>query len=97
VIALLAVVATFGVTASALFNSTLFGVAVLWIGLYGAGYALSYLPASYPTPDRMLNNLPYILQGMYEMRQIGRLIEYSAFTALAAAVVGLAYFGRRDV
>jgi hypothetical protein len=34
---------------------------------------------------------------MYDMRQIGRLIEYSALTALAAAVIGLGYFGRRDV
>ena len=97
VMAVLAVVATFGVTVSALFNSTLFGVAVLWIGLYGAGYALSYLPVSYPTPDRMLANLPNILQGMYDMRQIGRLVEYSALTALVAAVIGLGYFGRRDV
>jgi hypothetical protein len=97
VIALLTVVASFGVTASAIFNSTLVGVAVLWLLLYGAGFALSFLPSHYPTPDRMLSNLPRILQGMYDFRALGRLIGYSLLASIAAAVVGLVYFARRDV
>ena len=39
--ALLAAVVTFGVAVSAVSNSTLLGVAVLWVVLYGGGFALN--------------------------------------------------------
>ncbi len=50
VTALLSVVISGGVTVSAVFNSTLLAIAILWITLYGAGFALSLLPAHYPFP-----------------------------------------------
>jgi hypothetical protein len=97
VMALLALVATIGVTVSAVCNSTLLGIAVLWIALYGAGFAMSFLPSDYPTPDRTLTNLPFVLRGAYDFRPIGRMIGYSALGSLCAALVGLGYFSRRDV
>src|SRR5215471_5678209 len=44
VAALLAVVVSLGVTLSAIVNSTVFGIAILWFALYGSGFALSLLP-----------------------------------------------------
>src|SRR5262249_53469637 len=61
VAALLAAVVTCGVTVSAICNSTALGVAVLWVVLYGGGFALSLLPARVPSPDRALAMLPNIL------------------------------------
>src|SRR5438876_4379670 len=56
VAALLAAVISCGVTVSAIFSSTLVGIAVLWMILYGTGFALALLPARYPSPDRALNS-----------------------------------------
>src|SRR6516164_1406969 len=44
---LLAAVITCGVTVSAIANSTVVGIAVLWLLLYGGGFALSLLPTAY--------------------------------------------------
>src|SRR5205807_99645 len=67
VAALLAVVITCGVAVSAVCNSTALGVAVLWVGLYSGGFALSLLPRSLVlSPDRALAQLPEILKGHYD-------------------------------
>jgi hypothetical protein len=97
VAALLTAVISCGVTVSALFNSTVLGIVVLWIVLYGAGFALSLLPSHYPSPDRALSSLPHILQGYYDLNALGRLAGYSAAVSCGAALVGLVYFARRDV
>jgi hypothetical protein len=86
-----------GVTVSALFNSTLLGIAVVWITVYGAGFALSLLPLQFPSPYQALNSLPYILRGEYNLYALGRLIGWSAVASCGLAVFGLAYFSRRDV
>ena len=52
VAALLLMVITCGVTISAMVNSTLVGVAVLWVVLYGGGFALSLLPEKLPSLER---------------------------------------------
>ncbi len=97
VAALLAAVISCGVTVSAIFNSTLVGIAVLWMVLYGTGFALSLLPARYPTPDRALQSLPYILRGYYDLQALARLVGWSALVSCVMALVGLVYFSRRDV
>jgi ABC-2 type transport system permease protein len=97
VAALLGVVITGGVTASAVFSSTLLGIAVLWITVYGAGFALSMLPIPFPSPYQALNSLPYVLRGEYNLFALGRLIGWSAAASCTLALFGLAYFSRRDV
>jgi ABC-2 type transport system permease protein len=97
VTAMLAVVITCGVTVSAITNTTLVSIAIGWMVVNAAGFLLSLLPASYPTPDRVLKNIPFILQGQYEINAIGRLILYSMGVSLFAAVIGMFYFSRRDV
>jgi ABC-type transport system involved in multi-copper enzyme maturation permease subunit len=95
--ALLGVVITCGVTVSALCNSTVLGIAVLWLLLYGGGFALSLLPGRFPSPQRALQALPYVLRGYYDLDALGQLIGGAVLVSLAASVVGLAHFARRDV
>jgi ABC-2 type transport system permease protein len=97
VAALLAAVVSCGVTISAISNSTVLGVAVLWILLYGGGFAMTLLPARFPTPDRVLAALPFILKGHYDAELLGQLIGYSLGASVVAAIVGLVYFARRDI
>jgi hypothetical protein len=97
VAALLAAVVSCGVMVSALCNSTLLGVAVLWLLLYGGGFALSLLPARYPSPKRALDGLQHILRGHYNLDALGQLMGCALAASLVAALIGLAFFGRRDV
>ena len=41
---------------------------------FAAAFALSMLPAGYPTPDRVLNKLPQILRGAYDMQGLMRMM-----------------------
>jgi ABC-type transport system involved in multi-copper enzyme maturation permease subunit len=97
VAALLGAVISCGVAVSAVANSTVAGIAVLWLILYGGGFALSLLPAPFPAPDRVLHSLPEIVRGQYHLAALGRLMVWCVGISCAAAVAGMAYFGRRDV
>jgi len=97
IIALLTVVTTCSVAVSAVVNSTMLGVTVLWIVLYGAGFALALLPSHYPAPDRILKGLKLTLQGYYDLQGLGRLVTWSAIGSLGVAIMGLGYFARRDI
>jgi ABC-2 type transport system permease protein len=97
VAALLMIVITCGVTISAISNSTLLSVAVLWLVLYGTGFVLHLLPETYPSPDRALHHLPNILRGHYDWATVGRLLWGAGLTSLIIAFVGMFHFGRRDV
>jgi hypothetical protein len=84
------------VTVSALTNSTVAGIAVLWVVLYG-GFAPGVLPPSFPSPDREVHRLPHALHGNYSLRVLGGLIARSAGVSFVTSLVGLFWFGRRDV
>jgi ABC-2 type transport system permease protein len=86
---LLAAVVTCGVTVSALFNNTLLGSAVLWVLIYGTGFALRL--------HRPLDNLHHILQGQYDLDTQLRLIGCAAALSVPVALVGMLYFARRDI
>jgi ABC-2 type transport system permease protein len=97
VAALLGAVISCGVAVSAVANNTLAGIAALWLLLYGGGFALSLLPAPFPAPDRVLHSLPEIVRGHYHLAALGRLITWCVGVSCVAAVLGMGYFGRRDV
>jgi ABC-2 type transport system permease protein len=94
---MLATVITCGVTFSAITNSTVMGITVLWIFIYGIGFLLSLLPAKFPSPDGALNKLPHMLQGHYDLHYLGQLAMWSAILSFTVALVGLGYFAQRDV
>jgi hypothetical protein len=97
VCALMAAVITCGVTVSALCNSTVLGIALLWVVLYGGGFALSLLPARYPSPDRLLARLPHILRGHYDLEALGQMSAWCLLFSVVVALVGLVHFARRDI
>jgi ABC-type transport system involved in multi-copper enzyme maturation permease subunit len=97
VAAMLGAVISCGVAVSAVANSTLAGIAVLWLLLYGGGMALSLLPSTFPAPERVLHSLPEIVRGRYHLAALGRLIVWCIGVSCVAAAAGMAYFGRRDV
>ena len=95
--AFFAVVVSFGVALSSLCTSTLLGMSVLWMLLYGGGILLELLPKSFPTPDRVLQQMPEILQGRYDSNAVLNLLAVSAGASCLAAFAGLISFSRRDV
>ncbi len=95
--ALLGVVSTCGVTVSAITNSTVVGIAALWVAVYGSGLVLSFLTRSTPSPTWLLQVLPNVLHGQFSWYTVGRLAGWSALASGGAALVGMAYFSRRDV
>jgi ABC-2 type transport system permease protein len=97
VAALLVVVVTCGVAISAVANSTLVSIAVLWMVLYGTGFVLSLLPATFPSPDRALQALPSILRGHYDWLLLSRMISYALGASVLVALVGMFFFSRKDV
>jgi hypothetical protein len=94
---LLAAVVCFGVTTSALCGSTVLSVSLLWIGLYTLGFALTFLPDSYLTPDRMIDAVPKMLQGLFNREELYRTIGYAVLAGAASTVIGLVGFARTDV
>jgi hypothetical protein len=94
---LLFAIVAWGVTLGALTNSTVLGIAILWVALYGAGFLSTLLPATYPSPERVLSRLPYVLRGQYSVDALGDLALVSAIATAAAAAVGLIGFSRKDV
>jgi ABC-2 type transport system permease protein len=89
VAALLAMVISCGVAVSAMVNNTLVGSAVLWLAVYGAGFALSL--------HRPLNNLKYVAQGFYDLTAQGHVVGWAAGVSGFVTLVGMVYFARRDV
>ena len=97
VASLLTLVITCGVTVSGMINSTVLGVAILWIVLYGGGTALAMLPPQFPSPDRAVQSLPHILQGNYQLGTVAHVIGWSAFASVVVALFGMHQFSKRDV
>lgn len=97
VASLLFAVVSWGVTIGALANSTVLGITLFWIALYGVGFLLSLLPPSFPSPDRILSRLPTILRGNYDAGMLGDVFLISLGVSLLAGVVGAVSFSRKDV
>ena len=95
--AALAVIVSGGVLVGALTNGTVLGITVFWLLLYGVGFLLTLLPEPWPSPDRELSRLRYVLQGQYNEGRLVDLVVGSAALCGAAAVLGMIGFSRRDV
>jgi putative exporter of polyketide antibiotics len=94
---ILAVVVTCGVAVGALTTNPVFGISLLWVVLWAGGFLLSFLPKTYPTPDRVLTKLPQILQGMYDVEALGRMAGIGLAAAAVVALFGMIGFSRSDV
>ncbi len=97
VCAVLAVIVSWGVTIGALTNTTVLGITVFWLVLYGSGFLLSLMPEPWPSPERQLSRLKFVLQGQYNPAVLTQLLVASGVLSLGAAAVGLIGFSKRDV
>jgi hypothetical protein len=97
VAAVLLVVISWGVTIGALSNGTVIGITLFWLALYGGIFLLSLLPEPYPTPDRVLGRLKFVLRGQYDPAVVTQMVVASTVLSGLAAAVGLVGFTRRDV
>ncbi len=97
VCAVLAAIVSWGVTIGALTNTTVLGITVFWLILYGSGFLLSLLPEPWPSPERQLARLKFVMQGQYNPAVLTQMLVASAVACVAAAVVGLIGFSKRDV
>lgn len=97
VCAVLVAIVSWGVTIGALTNGTVLGIAIFWLVLYGAGFLLSLLPEPYPSPDRELARLKFVLMGHFNNSLLVNLVLASVLASAAAATVGVLGFGKRDV
>ena len=94
---ILTLVVSCGVTIGALSGSTAVGVGVLWLSLYASGFVLSFLPARYPTPDRVLAMLPQILRGEFDWLALKQMMQVGLVSSAVMALVGMIGFSRSDV
>ena len=95
--AIMAAIVTWGVVIGAMANGTVLGITVFWLVLYGAGFVLSFLPEPWPSPDRELSRLKFVLRGQFNEALVGNVLLLSLAMCLVASVVGLIGFNRRDV
>lgn len=97
VAAALAVIVSWGVAIGALTNGTVLGITVFWLVLYGAGVLLSLLPEPYPSPDRELGRLKFVLRGEFNAGVLVNMVLAAVGLSVLSAAVGLSGFSRRDV
>lgn len=97
VCAVLAAIVSCGVTIGALTNGTVLGITVFWMVLYGAGFLLSLMPEPWPSPERQLARLKFVLQGHYNSAVLTQLLTGCGAACAIAATIGLIGFSRRDV
>jgi hypothetical protein len=58
---------------------------------------LSLLPEPWPSPDRELARLKFVLQGQFSEPMLTNLVVASVILSALAAVIGLIGFSNRDV
>lgn len=95
--AVLAAIVCISVTTSALCGSTVLTVTLLWVGLYAAGFALTFLPISYLTPDRLIDTFPLMLKGVYDRDGLWLMLKCAGYASIAASLAGMIGFSRSDV
>jgi ABC-2 type transport system permease protein len=95
--AVLAAIVSISITTSALCGSTVLTVTLLWVGLYSLGFALTFVPTNYLTPDRLIDALPNMLKGIYDRDEYWRLVKWSCITVCVSALIGMVGFSRSDV
>jgi ABC-2 type transport system permease protein len=95
--ALLVFVVCCGVAVSAAIDTTVVGIAFVWLVVYGAGFLVSLVPGHFPEIFGWLHNMPHLVRGMYNLQDQLRLIAGMLVAAVVVAIIGMVHFSRRDV
>lgn len=95
--ALLAVIVSWGVVVGALTHGTVLGITVFWLLLYGVGFLLTLMPEPWPSPERELARLKFVLRGQFNEMFLLNLVLMCGLLCVAAGSLGLLGFSKRDV
>jgi len=95
--ALLVFVISCGVAVSAMIDTTVVGIAFVWLVVYGAGFLISLVPGHFPEIFGWLRNMPHLVRGMYNLQDQLKLIGGTLAASVIVAVIGMVHFSRRDV
>ena len=71
--------------------------AALWVLLYASGVVFGALPHSVPTPEWVLQKLPYVLKGEFTREMLTQVAMYAGGACVASAIVGMFLFSRKDI
>jgi hypothetical protein len=94
---LLAFVVCCGVTVSAIIDTTVVGIAFVWLVVYGAGFLISLMPGRFEVLYSWIRNLPHVVRGNYNLEAQLWLIGGTLTAALVVSLIGMFCFSRRDV
>lgn len=94
---LLAVIVTWGVVVGALTHGTVLGITVFWLLLYGVGFLLTLMPEPWPSPERELARLKFVLRGQFNEMFLLNLVLMCGLLCAAAGSLGVVGFSKRDV
>jgi hypothetical protein len=97
VAAALCVIVTWGVVIGSLTNGPVLGITVFWLVLYGVGFLLTLMPEPWPSPDRELARLKFVLRGQFNELVLANLVIASAVLSAAAGALGVMGFSKSDV
>jgi ABC-2 type transport system permease protein len=97
VAAVFAMVISTGVAISSMSQSTVLGIAVSWMVVYGVGVGLWLLGWTQLDPGRILRLIANLVQGEFSWAMQWRLIGWCALASVVVAVAGMFHFSRCDV
>lgn len=95
--AVLACIVSWGVVIGAMTNGTVLGITVFWLALYGIGFLLSFMPEPWPSPDRELARIKFVLRGQFNEGSLVNLVGLSVLLCASAGALGIVGFSKRDV
>ncbi|MCE9565498.1 MAG: ABC transporter permease [Planctomycetes bacterium] len=95
--AVLAVIVSCGVVIGAMTHGTVLGITVFWLLLYGVGFLLTLMPEPWPSPDRELARLKFVLRGQFNEMFVVNLVAISVVLCAVAGSLGLMGFSKSDV
>ncbi|MBA4190783.1 MAG: ABC transporter permease [Planctomycetaceae bacterium] len=97
VAAVLAIIVSWGVVVGAMTHGTVLGITVFWLLLYGVGFLLTLMPEPWPSPERELARLKFVLRGQFNELLIANLVAASVVLCAVAGTLGLMGFSKSDV
>ncbi len=90
-------VCAWGTSLGALTNSSILGITILWIILYGGSSLFTLLPESFPAPERIFAKMPGILKGEYGWEQVSPWTNFVLVTSAISIILGIWGFNRKDI
>jgi ABC-2 type transport system permease protein len=94
---LLAFVVACSVTVSAMIDTTVVGIALVWMVVYGFGFVMTLIPGRFDIVYSWIHNLPHVIRGHFHLEYQLWLIGGMLLAAGVVSTYGMIHFSKRDV